>query len=658
MRSSGVLLGIVLVAAVAGAEDAPPAPDHWTYNGAISAGYRFTDVSGSEERYRSDVDLRQGPRLFLVQVDGTSPDPDHTPLDRFHLEVDTPNDEPASYFQLTAADKKRWDFRADFSRTRWVYELPQLWEDPVPGDRATADLHEWNFIRTQGHADLTVHLADDLPTIRAGYRLYERDGSSQSTVFAPEAGGNTFRLNEPVYSVANVGVLGTDFKWLQTDWSLTQEYRVIDRSFDATRPIYTSGLGLDPSSGVVLDGYDRHRGDHLINPVTTVRFRRGFGEDLDVTGAYLYSHAELSDGLANRTRTVTSGTPAATDVNAYTGTASGKMDTQVADLGTSYRVGRGVTLHATYRFNERSQDTNLNADTASGPLLLDTGYHVRWNSLTGDIQVEPGAGVTLRAGVRYAHRDVNLAVANEKQGTDYIGAIADARWRPRREVDLFVRYENVQIDDPLRTPGDPLSSPAIPSREIALTSTNRGTTGFRLTPKPWVAMQYQFIVDDRQNDTFAAQGQSIGNSIGLTLTPLEALSFFAGYTRRDVKNHADITPAPLYDRTLSVQDGSEDAVTSSMRYEFPVFGQRFATGWDFSWVLADDRLDPRLETTGGTHTPYHLDRIDGGAFLTYLHPWIEPSVEVRRIEYSEKAMSANDFQATIITLRLTKHFDY
>jgi hypothetical protein len=657
MRTVAVLLGMALAATVARADDAaPPAPDRWAYDSTISAGYRFTDVSGSEERYRSDVDLRQGPRLFLFSLDGTSPDAEKTPLDRFHLEVDTPGDEPASYFQLTAADKRRWDFRADFSRMRWDYDLPQLWEDPVPGNRDTVDLHQWNEIRTQGHADLTVHLPNDLPTIRAGYRLYERDGGSQSTAFVPDDGGNDFRLNAPVYSVANVGVLGTDFKWLATDWSLTQEYRVVDRRFDATRPVFTNGLGLDPASGVVLDAYDRRRGDHVSEPVTTVRLRHEFGDDLDVDGAYLYSHAELSDGVANRTRTVTSGTPATTATSPYTGTASGKVDTQVADLGSSYRLGHGVTLHATYRFNERSQDTNLAADTTSGPLLLDTGYHVRWNSLTGDLQYEPGAGVTLRAGVRYAHRDVNLAVANEKQGSDYIGAIADARWRPRREVDLFVRYENVQIDDPLRTQGDPLSSPPIPAREIALTSTNRATTGFRLTPKPWVALQYKLIVDDRQNDTFAAQAQSIGNNVGVTLTPLDALNVFAGYSRRDIKNHADITPAPLYDRTVSLQDGSEDAVTSSMRYEFPLFGQRWATGWDFSWVLADERLDPRLETTGGTHTPYQLDRIDGGAFLTFLHPWIEPSVEVRRIEYSEKALSANDFSATIVTLRLTKHF--
>lgn len=649
MRRRILLVGLAALAATAARAGEEQAARRWTYRAAASAGYRFVDVDGSEERYRTDVDLREGGRLFLLEYDGESELPDDTPIDRVFLQVDSPGEEPASYFTLHAQDKRRWDLRADFTRSRWVYDVPQLWEEPVAGDRSTADLHQWNFIRTQGRVDLTI-TPKDLPTFRAGYRLYERDGESTSTVFVPA--GDTFVLDAPVDSVANVGLLGTDFRWLSTDWSLTQEYRVIERRFDATGPTLFP-RGLDPSAGIALLDYERDRHDTIQMPVTIVRLRRPIGEDADLTGAYLYSHAAL-DADAARTSDVSGGTPPYTGVGRLLADADGSLDTHVADLGGSVRVAKGVTLHASYRFNERSQDVDLVQERTAGDVVTDGGYHVRWQSVTGDAQYEPRRTVSLRAGLRWAHRDVTFALADESEGTDYLGAIAGARWRPLTWLDLDVRYENVRIDDPLVSPGDPLTTPAIPAREIVLTYTNRASSGVRLTPLPWLAFQYELVAESRENDSFAGEARSIGNSLGVTLTPLEALSFFAGYTRRDLTQNANVRVAPLYDRSLSVQDGSEDAVTSQLRFEFPLFGQRWATGWDFSWVLVDEHLRPRLEPGGGPRTPYDLDRVDGGAFLSFLHPWVEPSVEVRRIEFGERVLSRNDYEATIVVLKLTK----
>ena len=53
-----------------------------------------------------------------------------------------------------------------------------------------------------------------------------------------------------------------------------------------------------------------------------------------------------------------------------------------------------------------------------------------------------------------------------------------------------------------------------------------------------------------------------------------------------------------------------------------------------------------------------MNRIDGGVFLTLHHPWVDPSVEVRRIDYDERVLSANDYQATIVTFRLTRRWSF
>jgi hypothetical protein len=130
----------------------------------------------------------------------------------------------------------------------------------------------------------------------------------------------------------------------------------------------------------------------------------------------------------------------------------------------------------------------------------------------------------------------------------------------------------------------------------------------------------------------------------------------ASYARRDLDDTADVLLAPTFAATTSLQAGSEDVVASQLAYDFGLVGQRFSTGWTVSWVQSQQSLRPRLEPTGGQRTRFDLGRIDAGAFLTWRHPWVEPSIEVRRIEYDEPQLPRNDYDATIVALTLTRRF--
>src|SRR5262249_58814240 len=125
---------------------------------------------GSKDKYREDYNLEQGGRLFLFSLDGEARDPDNAPVDRFHLEVDTPGDEPVSRFVLNAEDRALWDLRVDFIRSKYFYEVPRLFGQTVAGDLRPDDLHGFDPIRTNGGAELRLH-PDDLPPPPLGYRL-------------------------------------------------------------------------------------------------------------------------------------------------------------------------------------------------------------------------------------------------------------------------------------------------------------------------------------------------------------------------------------------------------------------------------------------------------------------------------------------------------
>ena len=146
--------------------------------------------------------------------------------------------------------------------------------------------------------------------------------------------------------------------------------------------------------------------------------------------------------------------------------------------------------------------------------------------------------------------------------------------------------------------------------------------------------------------------------MSVAISPLRDLTFFAGYTRRDLNSEADMLIAPVYDRTRSIQDGTENVLVSELRYDFTLGGQRWSTGWDVAYVDADNSLRPNLEPGLAGHARFDLDRIDGGTFLALRHRWVEPSVEFRMIDYHEPALSKNDYRATILVFTLTKRWSW
>jgi hypothetical protein len=274
------------------------------------------------------------------------------------------------------------------------------------------------------------------------------------------------------------------------------------------------------------------------------------------------------------------------------------------------------------------------------------------------VEVRPLKTLALRAGVQYAHRDAEFSVSNQDIGTDLVGAIAEGQWKPKRWVDLFFRYDNVQIDDPWLIPGNSQTAPTVPSREIAYTFQNRGKADFRLRPRDWMQLSYDFTGDSFENANFRGRVQRFANTVSVSLTPIAGLTAVAGYTHRTLDTSNLILIAPRYVPRTSLQDGTEDVVTTTLNYDFKLAGYAWSTGWNLAWFQSDNRLMPSFEAGLPPQGRYDLSRFDAGVFLAFHHPLIEPGIEVRRITYSQEPLSGNDYDATIAVFRLTRRFDF
>src|SRR5262249_8734617 len=163
-----------------------------------------------------------------------------------------------------------------------------------------------------------------------------------------------------------------------------------------------------------------------------------------------------------------------------------KLDTQVADLAGTFRVLDNLRVHLTYRFNEQSQNGNLDQFGTFGPFTAHASDLVRINRTTADVEWQARPDLLFRARLPYAQRAAYFTLNGEHVSTSTVGAVGEARYRPFSFLDLFATYENAQVDDPLSVRGDPANLPPLPSREIQLTFVNRGQAGIRLHPLPWL----------------------------------------------------------------------------------------------------------------------------------------------------------------------------
>jgi hypothetical protein len=236
--------------------------------------------------------------------------------------------------------------------------------------------------------------------------------------------------------------------------------------------------------------------------------------------------------------------------------------------------------------------------------------------------------------VRYARRDAALLADAPVHLTGYRRRHRRCRYRPWSFLDLFARYENVQIDDPFTVPGDLGTLPPLPERQIALTFTNRGTAGLRLLPWDWLTVSYQLTTDSRENDTFAARSQSFGNSAAVVVTPIRDLTSSRATPagpRRSRPTSCSRRPTGRRCRCSAARERLPEQLRWDFRPRGPALVDRLGRR------VRDGRHDaPPEPGAGGLGAKKFFDSTGSTAapFLELHHRWLEPGVEFRMIDYT------------------------
>src|ERR1043166_9254218 len=320
----GIVLGLLLFAGLASAQTSPATttstppkkPDDvptsattgedagdYTITSSIEFGYRGIRVDGDEQKYRSDLNYKAGPRIFDSSFLMQSKDGKGSLFDTLLVTASGWGADPTGSMRFSAEKPKWYRFEGIYRRAKYYRFLNNIanpnWlfsSFPVPPNPVTG-LHGYNTRTEFGDFDLTILPKNELVRLNFGYSP-ERYAGPYFTNY--HIGGNEFQPLVNARSRANDIRFGADGKLGKVDWTFMQGFRgfrddstVTDPRFINPNPSvarFTSFLRTEPTRGHV---------DYTRGSIHTF-----LGGRFDITGRIIYSKATSnSTFLENMTGT-------------------------------------------------------------------------------------------------------------------------------------------------------------------------------------------------------------------------------------------------------------------------------------------------------------------------------------------------------------------
>jgi hypothetical protein len=262
----------------------------------LEAGYRWLDLKGSSEMYRTQINERGG-LLIRSFTMSTSDFEGHTALvDRFRVDASDLGSGPAQSFRLEASRagtyKLRFGYRsADAFSALPAFANPLLGQGIIPGQHT--------FDRTRRMFDVDLELLTDRPIVPfIGYTSNENSGPGSTTY---HIGQDEFRLLQDLHERDREIRAGASFHFASVYGQLTEGWRNFRGNESLTlAPGAGSGNNLDPVLGTPVTASTITRNDktHVKTPFTNFYITGDVLKRLRLIGSYSRFSAE-SNGSEN-----------------------------------------------------------------------------------------------------------------------------------------------------------------------------------------------------------------------------------------------------------------------------------------------------------------------------------------------------------------------
>jgi hypothetical protein len=390
----------------------------------LEAGYRWLDLKGSSQMYRTQINERGGLLIRSFSM-STSDFEGHTSLvDRFRIDASDLGAGPAQSFRLEASRAGTYRLRFGYRSADAFSALPAF-ANPLLGQGIIPGQH--TFDRTRRMFDVDLEMLTDSPIVPfIGYTSNDNRGPGSTTY---HIGQDEFRLLQDVNERDREIRAGASFHFASVYGQLTQGWR----NFRGTESLTLApGAGNGNNPGPVLDTpvtagtLTRNDSTHVKTPFTNFYITGVILKRLRLIGNYSRFSAE-SNGTENEAGT---GSFASFAISRfYTGlaeTASSNAKNRTWRGGgrAEFTLAPNVDLLAGFQKEHRELDGVALIDTVFLQSITFAGFDRRdfatvlnatsavdrdesyWNAAISARAIGP---VALRAEVRQTKQDITVS---------------------------------------------------------------------------------------------------------------------------------------------------------------------------------------------------------------------------------------------------------
>jgi hypothetical protein len=249
----------------------------------LEVGYRFVDVSGNEQMYRTQINDRQG--FLLRSLDYTSGGPLFPFLDYFHVDASDIGAGPAGQLRLQAGAQELYKLTFTWRETDLYSALPAF-ANPFIAEGIIPGQHTYN--RTRNIYDATLELLPGKivsPILQFTRNTYKGPGTTTYHL-----GGNEFLLNDQVNSTDDLYRVGLGFQYGPVQGAVTQGWRYFRwNQVNTLAPGAGDGNVTTPILGqdVTADGIESVEENKVNTPVTNAWVTGNLFGRLKLIGSYM-----------------------------------------------------------------------------------------------------------------------------------------------------------------------------------------------------------------------------------------------------------------------------------------------------------------------------------------------------------------------------------
>jgi len=485
----------------------------------VRAGFRTVDVGGAVSKYREDVNLDEGFRLFELAVDWQPGPAGRRLADRFHLDLGQLGGDPYSSATLSASKDGLYDLRLARRASEYFYADFLAASGP--------DLHTFDFERVRESGELRLWL-NPRSQLTFAFERQSREGTGTTTTFLTRQVRDFFPVASRIDETTETFAAAYEQRWDRFTLVVEERYRghESDGFLSLGSPVFGAfGTGARLDAYTLSQPYDSEAWEHAVHLRADPTHRLSLGLTL--------GYQDLSADL--------SATESGSGVNPAGGplpigaAGSGSIDrtVEIYDFDLTWTASDRVAVvgGAWYRDYDESGTLTFGALNNQGLVRMQT------TGAEAGVKVDVSPRLILTGGLRFETRSVNrlrlFALDNPnprpqvRQENDAYGFFFTAGWHPRENLAVTAEYDDTVTHQPFRTTNPPFTT-LLPTDQNRL----RLTADWRLGAGFTVATHYQMLrgkndlstwkVDQDQAElALGWQGSSLSASLGYGLLEID-----------------------------------------------------------------------------------------------------------------------------------------